>query len=46
MAFEHFSRFANLYFQAAEYFRQMNNHSAEFVFLKYAQSNQVSFWLF
>uniref|UniRef100_A0A915PVR6 Protein MEMO1 n=1 Tax=Setaria digitata TaxID=48799 RepID=A0A915PVR6_9BILA len=25
---------------AAEYFRQMNSHLAEFVFLKYAQSNQ------
>ncbi|VDN04723.1 unnamed protein product [Thelazia callipaeda] len=25
---------------AAEYFRQMNSHRAEFVFLKYAQSNQ------
>ena len=26
--------------QAAEYFRQMNNHNAEFRFLKYAQSNK------
>ena len=26
--------------QAAEHFRQMNNHSAEFRFLKYAQSNK------
>jgi len=26
--------------QAAEFFRQMNNHSAEFRFLKYAQSNK------
>ncbi|VDN28103.1 unnamed protein product [Gongylonema pulchrum] len=31
---------------AAEYFRQMNNHSTEFVFLKYAQSNQVSLQIF
>lgn len=26
--------------QAAEHFRQMNNHSAELLFLKYSQSNQ------
>jgi AmmeMemoRadiSam system protein B len=27
--------------QAAEYFRQMNNHTAEVRFLKYSQSNKV-----
>jgi hypothetical protein len=31
----------NSSFQAAEYFRQMNNHTAEMRFLKYAQSNKV-----
>lgn len=31
--------------KAAEYFRQMNNHTAEFRFLKYAQSNKVGFSL-
>lgn len=30
----------SLMLQAAEHFRQMNNHSAEFRFLKYAQSNK------
>lgn len=28
--------------QAAEHFRQMNNHTAELRFLKYSQSNKVS----